>query len=85
VFVGVDVLRRLAPTFDPVSDTMTLRRSGQIGQATVGTRAPMLLDAEGLRILVEGRWQNPASRETAQLLSSRRWILDGRRGTIIIQ
>ena len=84
-FVGVDVLRRLAPTFDPVADTMTLRRSGQIGQATVGTRAPLLLDAQGLRILVDGRWENPASRATAQLLSSRRWILDAKRGTIIIQ
>ncbi len=84
-FVGVDVLRRLAPTFDPVADTMTLRRSGQVGQTTVGTRAPMLLDAQGLRILVDGKWENPASRATAQLLSSRRWILDARRGTIIIQ
>ena len=84
-FVGVDVLRRLAPTFDPMADTITLRRSGQIGQSTVGTRAPMLLDAQGLRVLVEGRWENPASRATAQLLSTRRWILDAKRGTIIIQ
>ena len=84
-FVGVDVLRRLAPTFDPVADTITLRRSGQIGQATVGTRSPMLLDAQGLRVLVDGRWESPASRATAQLLSTRRWILDAKRGTIIIQ
>lgn len=84
-FVGLDVLRRLAPTFDPAADTITLRRSGQIGQSTVGTRAPMLLDAQGLRILVDGRWETPASRATAQLLSSRRWILDAKRGTIIIQ
>lgn len=85
VFVGLDVLRRLAPTFDPVADTITLRRSGQIGQATAGTRAPMLLDAQGLRILVDGRWESPASRATAQLLSTRRWILDAKRGAIIIQ
>ena len=84
-FVGVDVLRRLAPTFDPMADTITLRRSGQIGPSTVGTRAPMLLDAQGLRMLVDGRWENPASRAMAQLLSTRRWILDARRGTIIIQ
>ena len=84
-FVGVDVLRRLAPTFDPIADTITLRRSGQIGQATVGTRSPMLLDAQGLRLLVDGRWESPASRATSQLLSTRRWILDAKRGTIIIQ
>ena len=84
-FVGLDVLRRLAPTFDPVADTITLRRSGQIGPLTVGTRAPMLLDAQGLRILVDGRWESPASRATAQLLSTRRWILDAKRGAIIVQ
>ncbi|HKN68349.1 MAG TPA: hypothetical protein VJW73_18820 [Gemmatimonadaceae bacterium] len=84
-FVGVDVLRRLAPTFDPIADTITLRRSGQIGQTTVGTRSPMLLDAQGLRVLVDGRWESPASRATAQLLATRRWILDAKRGTIIIQ
>lgn len=84
-FVGLDVLRQLAPTFDPMADTITLRRSGQIGQSTVGTRAPMLLDAKGLRILVDGRWESPASRATAQLLATRRWILDAKRGTIVIQ
>ena len=83
--VGLDVLRRLSPTFDPVTDTITLRRSGQIGPSTVGTRAPMLLDAQGLRILVDGKWEDPASRASAQLLASRRWILDAKRGTIIIQ
>ena len=85
VFMGLDVLRRLAPTFDAVADTITLRRSGQVGQSTVGTRAPMLLDARGLRILIDGKWESPASRATGQLLSTRRWILDARRGTIIIQ
>jgi hypothetical protein len=85
VFMGLDVLRRLAPTFDPVADTITLRRSGQVGQSTVGTRAPMLLDTRGLRILIDGKWESPDSRAMGQLLSTRRWILDARRGTIIIQ
>jgi hypothetical protein len=51
----------------------------------VGTRAPMLLDAQGLRILVDGRWEASASPATAKLLSTRRWILDAKRGTIILQ
>jgi hypothetical protein len=85
VFMGLDVLRRLAPTFDPVADTITLRRSGQVGQSTVGTRSPMMLDARGLRILIDGKWESPASRATGQLLSTRRWVLDARRGTIIVQ
>jgi len=45
----------------------------------------MLLDAQGLRLLIDGHWENPASRATAQLLATRRWILDAKRGTIIIQ
>src|SRR5437868_3011400 len=44
VILGLDVLRRLAPTFDPVKDTITLRRTGRIGPRVVGTRAPLALD-----------------------------------------
>jgi hypothetical protein len=84
-FIGLDVMRRLAPSFDPALDTLTLRRSGQVAQATVGTRAPMLLDAQGLRVLVDGRWQSGASPTAGKLLASRPWILDARRGTLVLQ
>ena len=83
--IGLDVLRRLAPTFDPVAQTITLRRSGQVALTTIGTRSPMLLDAQGLRILVDGRWENSASRTSAMLLSLHRWTLDAKRGDIILQ
>jgi hypothetical protein len=83
--IGLDVLRRLAPTFDPKSDTITLRRSGQLSPATTGTRLPMLLDGQGLRILSDGHWESAASRATAELLASRRWALDARRGAIVLQ
>jgi hypothetical protein len=84
-YIGLDVLRRLAPTFDAMADTITLRRSGQLSPTTAGTRAPMLLDGHGLRVLVDGRWEAPGSRVTAKLLSMRRWILDAKRGMIVIQ
>jgi hypothetical protein len=84
-FIGLDVLRRLAPTFDAKSDTITLRRSGQLSAATAGTRLPMLLDAQGLRILNAGHWESAASRATAELLATRRWVLDAKRGTIVLQ
>lgn len=83
--IGLDVLRRLAPTFDPTTDSLTLRRSGQVSANTVGTRAPMLLDAQGLRVLIDGKWTTLASRETAQMLATRRWILDARRGVVVLQ
>jgi len=83
--IGLDVLRRLAPTFDAVAQTMTLRRSGQVALTTIGTRSPMLLDAQGLRILVDGRWESSASRTSGLLLSLHRWTLDAKRGVIILQ
>jgi hypothetical protein len=85
VVLGLDVLRRLAPTFDPTADTITLRRSGQIGPTTVGTRAPMLLDEQGLRLIVEGRWETATSSKTAKLLGTQRWTLDAKHGTVILQ
>jgi hypothetical protein len=85
VSIGLDVLRRLAPTFDPTVDTITIRRSGQVAATTVGTRAPMLLDERGLRVLIDGRWDDGSSRSTAQLLATRRWVLDAKRGMIVLQ
>src|SRR5439155_17673609 len=67
VVLGLDVLRRLAPTFDPTADSITLRRSGTIAPTAVGTRAPMLLDQRGLRLIVEGRWETATSPKTAKL------------------
>lgn len=83
--IGLDVLRRLAPTFDATTQTVTLRRSGQVASATAGTRMPMLLDAQGLRILIDGRWESSASRASGALLSTRRWTLDAKRGAVILQ
>jgi hypothetical protein len=85
VILGLDVLRRLAPTFDPVTDTITLRRTGQIGPTMVGTRAPMLLDEQGLRFVIEGRWQTAASPKTAKLLGAQRWTLDSKHGVLVLQ
>jgi hypothetical protein len=85
VILGLDVLRRLAPTFDPVTDTITLRRTGQIGPTMVGTRAPMLLDEQGLRFVIEGRWQTAASPKTAKLLGMQHWTLDAKHGVLVLQ
>ena len=85
VILGLDVLRRLAPTFDPVTDTITLRRTGQIGPTMVGTRAPMLLDEQGLRFVVEGHWQTAMAPKTAKLLGAQRWTLDAKHGVLVIQ
>jgi hypothetical protein len=85
VSIGLDVLRRLAPTFDPSGDTLTLRRTGSVAQNVVGTRAPMLLDDQGLRVIVDGRWAPATAKPTAQMLSTRRWTLDAKRGIVVLE
>lgn len=83
--LGLDVLRRLAPTFDPAGQTLVLRRSGQLSDATRGNRLPFLFDENGLRVLADGHWETAPAHNTALMLASRRWTLDSRRGDIILQ
>jgi hypothetical protein len=85
VAIGLDVLRRLAPSFDPATDSITLRRSGQVPPTIAGTRAPMLLDEDGLRVIVDGHWETGASPVLTKLLTSRRWTLDVKRGVVVMQ
>lgn len=83
--IGLDVLQRLAPSFDPAAKSITLRRTGQIGASTPGTRLPMLLDLAGARVLIDGQWESMTARPAVALFSTRRWTLDARRGTIVLQ
>ena len=83
--IGLDVLLHLAPTFDPVARSITLRRTGQIAAATVGTRVPTLIEPDGTTILLDGRWEPMTSRAAAGVLSTHRWTLDPRRGSILLQ
>ena len=84
VVVGLDVLRTLAPAFDPTAQTITLRR-GQVPPTTVGTRSPMLLDERGLRFVVDGHWETGESSAAAKLLGTQRWTLDAKHGVLILQ
>jgi len=85
VALGLDVLRRLAPTFDPAVDTLTLRRSGAVAQNMVGTHMPMVLDDQGLRFVFDGRWETMSSKDSAKLLTTRRWTLDAKRGLVVLE
>lgn len=83
--IGLDVLRRLAPTFDPAARTIALRRSGQVPTTERGNRLPYLFDAQGFRILVDGKWRSIAGGENELPLAARRWTFDARRGDVILQ
>lgn len=83
--IGLDVLQHLAPTFDPVARTITLRRAGQIAATTAGTRLPIMVESTGARVLLDGRWESMTSRAAAEVLSTHRWTLDARRGSVLLQ
>lgn len=83
--IGLDVFERLAPSFDPATRSILLRRTGQIAAATAGARVPILIEPAGTRVLLDGRWEALTARSAAALLSTRRWTLDARRGMIILQ
>ena len=83
--IGLDVVQHLAPTFDPISNSITLRRTDQIAATTPGTRLTTMVDQSGTRVLIDGRWEAMTSHSAAALFSTRRWTLDSRRGSILLQ
>jgi hypothetical protein len=45
----------------------------------------MLLDDQGLRFVIEGRWQTATSPRAAKLLGTQRWTLDAKHGVLVLQ
>lgn len=84
VRIGLDVLAPYAPTFDPASGTITLRRVDRRAAATAGVRVPLLYDATGLRLLLGGRWQPTTLAAPGLLLGTRKWMLDVKRGDVVL-
>jgi hypothetical protein len=84
IVIGLDVMRLVTPTFDPTTQTITLRR-GQIPPTTIGTRCPMLLDEHGLRFVVHGHWETGESVFASKLLGTQRWTIDAKHGILLLQ
>jgi hypothetical protein len=86
--IGFDVLSRHSPTFDPVRGTMILRREPPLHAIVPrppGTRVPTLMDTNGMRLLIGGRWQQSSGGLAAMLLASRVWLWDAKRGDVVLQ
>jgi hypothetical protein len=84
--IGLDVLGRFAPTFDPRSDRVTLRTSGRADarQTDADALPTRLTDADFL-VLRNGGWISVGFPQMTKLLSDHRWTLDARRGQIIVE
>jgi hypothetical protein len=82
--IGFDVLAPYFPAFDPARGLMTLRRVGRRSPSPVGLRLPALYDADGMRLLINGRWHSTTAAAASMLLATRRWIWDWKLGDVVL-
>jgi hypothetical protein len=84
--IGLDVLGRFAPTFDPHASRATLRTSGRTDlKAADGDALPTRLTDADFLVLRSGDWISAAHPQITKLLSEHRWTLDARRGQIVVE
>lgn len=83
--VGIDVIQRFAPSFDPRTGRATLRPTGTVEASMPGVRIPTLTSASDVRVVQAGRLTPISAPNFASLLRTKRWTLDGKRGAIIIE
>lgn len=84
--VSLQFLARFAPTFDPRAGRVALRASGQVARASTGATEFLTMVTDGqLRILKAGGWTSPTDPDIARILNARRWTLDRRRGTLVVE
>jgi len=84
--IGIDVLARFAPTFDPRSDRATLHVSGSVPKPGPGVdQFSTLMTPTDLRVLQAGGWLSVDQPPMAKMLSTRRWTFDAKRGQLTIE
>ncbi len=82
--VGLDFIAQLAPTLNPVTHTITLRKSGRIDKLAPGERIPTLSYPGGLWLVQrDGVWPLGGSNATSTL-GTHAFTLNARRGELII-
>ena len=82
--VGLDLLGKLAPSFDPKLGRVTLRASGAAPRGGPGDPLPALVSTTDLRLLQGGGWISVAQPPVSRLLAERSWTYDAKRGLIVL-
>jgi hypothetical protein len=82
--IGLDLLGKLAPTFDPKVGRVTLRVSGAAPRGAPGDPFPVLVSAADLRLLQAGGWISVVQPPVSRLLVERSWTYDAKRGLIVL-
>ena len=85
--LGIDVLSRLSPTFDPRGRTIMLHVNGLDRSAGLPPANELVtrMTNNDLLIARAGGWLPSGDPTIVRMLGSRRWTLDGRRGTIRVE
>ncbi|MEO6878452.1 MAG: hypothetical protein ABI205_08230 [Gemmatimonadaceae bacterium] len=82
--IGLDVLARFAPTFDPLAQRITLHAGGTVPRID-GQRFEMLMTPTDVRVARAGGWSSVSRAPVEQLLRTHRWTLDTRRGQLVVE
>ncbi len=82
--IGLDVLARFAPTFDPAAQRMTLHAGGTVPRVN-GQRFEILMTPSDVRVARAGGWSSVSLAPILQLLGRHRWTLDTRRGQLVVE
>ena len=82
--IGLDLLGRFAPTFDPRFGRMLLRRDGRVEFGNRDFRIPTLTTAVGVQVVKTETVFPLGHPDVQQYLRGARWTLDARRGTVIV-
>ncbi|HJU88895.1 MAG TPA: hypothetical protein VJ672_05850 [Gemmatimonadaceae bacterium] len=83
--LGFDLLARLAPTIDPQTGVLMVRKEGRVARGMEGTRVPTVVQAGGYWLLRGDRLLALNSADGWNLLQGKRWTLDAKRGAIVVQ
>lgn len=85
--LGLDVLSRLAPTFDPRGRTILLHVNGLDPSVNrpAGDELVTRMTNNDLLVARAGGWLASGDPTMVRMLGTRRWTLDGRRGTIRVE
>jgi hypothetical protein len=84
--IGLDVLGRFAPTFDPRTDRVTLRTSGRVDPTLSDADTfPTRLTESDFLVLRDGAWLSAGLPQMTRLLGDHCWTLDARRGQIVVE
>lgn len=78
--IGLALLARWSPTFDPAARTISLREE-RLPRDPSMRRIPLLLATDNIYLVQPGGLQSLAD---AELLAGRRWSLDGGRGEVVL-